>query len=84
MIKGKGIRKTGGHFMSHEPTQNKINREKTLAERNEKDKAFKKDEVKQAQRDQLLMPVDDISDQLIEEREENERDKRGSAGRKDI
>ncbi|CAM4075774.1 hypothetical protein [Lederbergia lenta] len=70
--------------MSHEPTQNKINREKTLAERNEKDKAFKKDEVKQAQRDQLLMPVDDISDQLIEEREENERDKRGSAGRKDI
>lgn len=70
--------------MSHEPTQNKINREKTLAERNEKDKAFKSDEVKQAQRDQLLMPIDDISDQLVEEREENEKDKRGSAGEKNI
>ncbi|MEK3889578.1 hypothetical protein [Bacillus sp. FSL K6-3431] len=69
--------------MSHEPTQNKIKREETLAERNDKDKAFKTDKEKQAQRDQLLMPIDDISDELIEEREKNEKDKRGSAGLKD-
>lgn len=70
--------------MSREPTQNKIDRAKTLAERNDKDKAFRKDAEKQAQRDQLVMPIDDISDELVEEREENEQDKRGSAGLKDI
>ncbi|MBS4202275.1 hypothetical protein KHA93_21930 [Bacillus sp. FJAT-49732] len=63
--------------MSHEPTQNKIDRAKTLKERNDKDKAFKDDPEKQAQRDQLLMPIDDISDELVEEREKNEKDKRG-------
>lgn len=70
--------------MSHEPTQNKIDREKVLAERNDKDEAFIKDKEKQAQRDQLVMPVDDISNKLVEEREEDEKDKRGSAGLKDL
>ncbi|MBS4178647.1 hypothetical protein [Lederbergia citrea] len=70
--------------MSHEPTQNKINRDKVLRERNEKDEAFMKDQEKQAQRDQLVMPIDDISDELVEEREENEQDKRGSAGEKEL
>jgi len=69
--------KSGGMMMSHEPTQNKIDRAKTLEERNDKDKAFKDDPEKQAQRDQLLMPIDDISDELVEEREKNEQDKRG-------
>ncbi|MBS4205334.1 hypothetical protein [Lederbergia citrea] len=70
--------------MSHEPTQNKINRDKVLRERNEKDEAFMKDQEKQSQRDQLVMPIDDISDELVEEREENEQDKRGSAGEKEL
>ncbi|MBS4219469.1 hypothetical protein KHA96_14220 [Bacillus sp. FJAT-49711] len=70
--------------MSHEPTQNKIDRAKTLDERNDKDKAFKGDSEKQAQRDQLLMPIDDISDELVEEREKNEQDKRGSKSSKEL
>ncbi|MBW8350149.1 hypothetical protein K0H71_11940 [Bacillus sp. IITD106] len=70
--------------MSHEPTQNKIDRAKTLRERNDKDKAFKDDPEKQAQRDQLLMPIDDISDKLVEDREKNEQDKRGSKSSKQL
>ncbi|MCR2822600.1 hypothetical protein [Lederbergia panacisoli] len=70
--------------MSHEPTQNKIDRAKTLEERNDQDKAFKEDSEKQAQRDQLLMPIDDISDELVEEREKDEQDKRGSKSSKKL
>lgn len=70
--------------MSHEPTQNKIDRAKTLEERNDKDKAFKDDPEKQAQRDQLIMPIDDISDELVEEREKNEQDKRDSKSSKQL
>ncbi|MCJ8008471.1 hypothetical protein ACFFF5_16850 [Lederbergia wuyishanensis] len=70
--------------MSHEPTQNKIDRAKTLDERNDKDKAFKEDSEKQAQRDQLLMPVDDISNELVEEREKNEQEKRESKSSKEL
>lgn len=70
--------------MTSEPGQNKIDRAKALANRNKKDKAFYKDKVKQAQRDQLVMPVDDLSDDLIEKREENEDDKRGTYGPKDL
>ncbi|VEF46876.1 Uncharacterised protein [Bacillus freudenreichii] len=70
--------------MESKPTQNKIDRAKALEERNEKDKAFYKDKVKQAQRDQLVMPVDDISNELVEKREEFEDDKKASYGpRKD-
>lgn len=70
--------------MSHEPTQNKIDRAKTLEERNDKDKAFKDDPEKQAQRDQLIMPIDDISDELVEDREKNEQDKRDSKSSKQL
>ncbi|GIN73637.1 hypothetical protein J14TS2_41120 [Bacillus sp. J14TS2] len=69
--------------MKHRPTQDKINREKALEERNERDKAFYQDPEKQAQRDQLVMPIDDISDDLVEKREKNERDKKGTYGQDD-
>lgn len=70
--------------MTREPGQNKIDRAKALKDRNKKDKAFYKDKVKQAQRDQLIMPVDDLSNDLLEKREENEDDKRGTYGPKDL
>ncbi|MFS0644642.1 hypothetical protein [Siminovitchia sp. 179-K 8D1 HS] len=70
--------------MTREPGQNKIDRAKALRDRNKKDRAFYKDKVKQAQRDQLVMPVDDLSDDLLEKREKNEDDKRGTYGPKDL
>lgn len=66
--------------MKQKPTQSKIDREKALKERNDKDEAFYKDKEKQAQRDQLVMPVDDISNELVEKREEFEDDKHASYG----
>ncbi|GIN56988.1 hypothetical protein [Lederbergia ruris] len=69
--------------MKHQPTQDKINRDKVLKERNDRDKAFYQDPEKQAQRDQLVMPIDDISDDLVEKREKNEQDKRGTFGEND-
>ncbi len=70
--------------MESKPAKNKIDRAKALEERNDKDKAFYKNKVKQAQRDQLVMPVDDISDELIEKREELEDDKHSSYGPRDL
>ncbi|HEY4554713.1 MAG TPA: hypothetical protein VIG80_16075 [Bacillaceae bacterium] len=67
--------------MSHEPTQNKIDRAKALSERNDKEKAFRKDQEKQAQRDQLVMPVDDVSNKQLEINEEIEDNKRESYGK---
>lgn len=64
--------------------EERIDKAKTLAERNDKDDAFRDDRVEQAQRDQLVMPVDDVPDELVEKREENERDKRGTYGPKDL
>lgn len=69
--------------MKQDPNH-KIDRAKALDERNDKDKAFREDQEKQAERDQLVMPVDDLSNELLEDREENERDKRGTKGPKDI
>ncbi|RWR13616.1 hypothetical protein QNH23_00385 [Siminovitchia fortis] len=70
--------------MESKPTQDKIDRAKALKERNEKGKAFYNDKVKQAQRDQLVMPVDDVSDELVEKREEFEDDKHASYGPRDL
>lgn len=69
--------------MESKPTQSNIDRAKALEERNEKDKAFYKDKVKQAQRDQLVMPVDDIPEELVEKREKFEDDKKASYGPRD-
>ncbi|MEA3319091.1 MAG: hypothetical protein U9Q88_03610 [Bacillota bacterium] len=56
-------------------------KEKALLERNKKDKAFKKNEKSQKNRDQLVMPIDELPLEDIKYEEEEERDKKGSKGR---
>ncbi|WP_442853669.1 hypothetical protein [Bacillus sp. CHD6a] len=56
-------------------------KEKTLLERNKKDKAFKKNDKDQKNRDQLVMPIDELPLDDIKYEEAEERDKKGSKGR---
>ncbi|XKE47846.1 hypothetical protein LG279_11930 [Sutcliffiella horikoshii] len=56
-------------------------KEKTLLERNEKDKAFKENKKKQKNRDQLVMPIDELPLEDIKYEKEEERDKKGSKDR---
>jgi len=56
-------------------------KEKTLLERNEKDKAFKQNEKNQKNRDQLVMPIDELPLEDIKYEKEEERDKKGSKDR---
>ncbi len=56
-------------------------KEKTLLERNEKEKAFKENEKKQKNRDQLVMPIDELPLEEIKYEKEEERDKKGSKDR---
>ena len=53
-------------------------KEKTLLERNEKDKAFKKNETNQKKRDQLVMPIDELPLEEIKYEKEEERNKKSS------
>ncbi|KMJ59705.1 hypothetical protein AB685_02225 [Bacillus sp. LL01] len=56
-------------------------KDKELLERNEKEKAFKENEEKQKNRDQLVMPIDELPLEEIKYEEEEERDKKGSKDR---
>ncbi|WP_392396834.1 hypothetical protein [Sutcliffiella horikoshii] len=56
-------------------------KEKTLLERNKKDKAFKENEKNQKNRDQLVMPIDELPLEDIKYEKEEERDKEGSKNR---
>lgn len=56
-------------------------KEKTLLERNEKDKAFKKNETNQKKRDQLVMPIDELPLEEIKYEKEEERNKKSSKDR---
>ncbi|WP_180955143.1 hypothetical protein [Peribacillus deserti] len=49
-------------------------KEKILAERNNKDKAFRESQQKQLERDQTLMPVDDLPLEDIREEYQEEKD----------
>ncbi|WP_409294856.1 hypothetical protein V1498_17020 [Peribacillus sp. SCS-26] len=49
-------------------------KEETLKSRNDKDKAFRESQEKQLERDQLLMPVDDLPLEDIREEKKEERD----------
>jgi hypothetical protein len=57
------------------------NKDKELLERNEKEKAFKENEKKQKDRDQLVMPIDELPLEEIKYEKEEERDKKGSKDR---
>ncbi|MFD1706189.1 hypothetical protein ACFSCZ_05385 [Siminovitchia sediminis] len=61
--------------MESKSAQDQIDRAKALKERNNKEEAFYRDKEKQAQRDQLVMPVDDVSNELLEKQEKYENDK---------
>ncbi|MCM3759251.1 hypothetical protein M3212_00475 [Alkalihalobacillus oceani] len=50
-------------------------KEKVLKERNDKEKAFKKDKEKQKERDQTIMPVDELPLEDIKQEAEEERQK---------
>lgn len=56
-------------------------KEKTLLERNDEDKAFKEKEKNQKNRDQLVMPIDELPLEDIKYEKEEERDKKGSKNR---
>ncbi|ART76811.1 hypothetical protein B4U37_12495 [Sutcliffiella horikoshii] len=56
-------------------------KEKTLLERNEKDKAFKENKKNQKNRDQLVMPIDELPLEDIKYEKEEERDKKSSKDR---
>ncbi len=51
-------------------------KEKILEDRNNKDKAFKQDKKKQKERDQVLMPVDELPLEEIKQEAEEERNKK--------
>lgn len=57
------------------------NKDKALLERNDKEKAFKENEKKQKDRDQLVMPIDELPLEEIKYEKEEERDKKGSKDR---
>ena len=56
-------------------------KEKELLERNEKKKAFKENEKKQKQRDQLVMPIDELPLEDIKYEAEEERNQKDSKDR---
>ncbi len=56
-------------------------KEKELLERNDKDKAFKDNKKSQKDRDQLVMPIDELPLEEIKYESEEERDKEGSKDR---
>ncbi|WP_409291694.1 hypothetical protein [Peribacillus sp. SCS-37] len=49
-------------------------KERTLEERNDKNKAFRESQQKQLERDQLLMPADDLPLEDIREEKKEERE----------
>jgi hypothetical protein len=51
-------------------------KEKYLEERNDKSKAFKKDQEKQLERDQVVMPIDDLPIDEIKYERQEERNKK--------
>lgn len=51
-------------------------KEKILEERNDKSKAFKEDQKKQLERDQVVMPIDDLPLEEIKYEHEEERNKK--------
>ncbi|MDV2686322.1 hypothetical protein RYX56_18300 [Alkalihalophilus lindianensis] len=54
---------------------NNKEKDQVLRERNSKSKAFKEDKEKQKERDQTVMPVDDLPLDEIKNEEEEERNK---------
>jgi len=54
---------------------------RVLEERNDKSKAFKEDWEKQQERDQVVMPVDDLPLEDIDMEREEERDKEDTKDR---
>ncbi len=51
-------------------------KEKYLEERNDKSKAFKKNQEKQLERDQVVMPIDDLPIDEIKYEHQEERNKK--------
>jgi hypothetical protein len=51
-------------------------KEKYLEERNDKSKAFKKNQEKQLERDQVVMPIDDLPIDEIKYEQQEERNKK--------
>jgi hypothetical protein len=51
-------------------------KEKYLEERNDKTKAFKKNQEKQLERDQVVMPIDDLPIDEIKYEQQEERNKK--------
>ncbi|WP_100373863.1 hypothetical protein [Bacillus sp. FJAT-45037] len=59
----------------------KREREKVLEERNQKSKAFKDAQEKQIERDQTIMPVDELPLGEIKLEEEEEKNKKATKNR---
>jgi hypothetical protein len=57
-------------------TLNNKDKEKYLEERNDKSKAFKKNQEKQLERDQVVMPIDDLPIDEIKYEHQEERNKK--------
>ncbi|MEK4010340.1 hypothetical protein [Peribacillus sp. FSL M8-0224] len=51
-------------------------KEKYIVERNDKSKAFKKNQEKQLERDQVVMPIDDLPIDEIKYEQQEERNKK--------
>ena len=51
-------------------------KEKYIEERNDKSKAFKKNQEKQLERDQVVMPIDDLPIDEIKYEQQEERNKK--------
>ncbi|RFU64312.1 hypothetical protein [Bacillus sp. V59.32b] len=56
-------------------------KDQVLEERNDKSKAFKENWEKQKERDQVVMPIDDLPLEDIEMEKEEERDKEDTKDR---
>lgn len=69
-LKGKDKKEMEGLTMDNKE------KEKILEERNDKSKAFKKDQKKQLERDQVVMPIDDLPLEEIKYEHEEERNKK--------
>lgn len=64
-----------------ERKQRELDRDKILDERNDKSKAFKEDWDQQKERDQVVMPIDDLPLEDINMENEEERDKHATKQR---
>lgn len=64
-----------------ERKERELDRDKILNERNDKSKAFKEDWDQQKERDQVVMPIDDLPLEDINMENKEERDKHATKQR---